>query len=82
MEVVQPGGSGGGGTGKTLTLETPVGTVNGVNTTFTVSNTPVFVEIDGMLRVPGYGYTYAAPTITTDALTPPAQNITSFYNAS
>lgn len=67
--------------GATLTAETPVGTVNGVNTTFTVAHAPVFVEIDGMCRVAGYGYTYAAPTITTDPLTPPVQSITSFYNA-
>lgn len=80
MEIVQPGGSG-SGTGTTLTAETPIGTINGVNTTFTVAHTPVFVEIDGMLRVSGYGYTYAAPVITTDALTPPVQSIISFYNA-
>lgn len=79
MEIVQP--STGGGSGASLTAETPVGTVNGVNTTFTVSHTPVFVMVDGLLRVSGYGYTYAAPTITTDPLAPPAQNITSFYNA-
>lgn len=82
MEIGAPGGTGGGGGGgKTLTLETPVGTVNGVNTTFTVANTPVFIEVDGSLYVPGYGYTYSAPTITTDPTRPPVQNITSFYNA-
>ncbi len=80
MEIVQPGGSG-GGSGTTLTAETPVGTVDGVNTIFTVAHTPIFMEIDGMIRVNGYGYTYAAPTITTDPLTPPVQSIISFYNA-
>lgn len=78
MEIVQPGG--GTGTSTTLQVETPVGTINGVNTVFTVAHTPVFITIDGMTRTAGYGYIYAAPTITTDALTPPVQNIESFYN--
>lgn len=81
MEIVQPAGSGGGGGGATLTAEVPVGTVNGVNTTFTVSHTPVFVIIDAMHRIDGQGYTYFAPTIETDALTPPSQFIISYYNA-
>ena len=79
-ELVQPGG-GGSGSGHTLTAETPVGTINGVNTSFTVANTPVFVEMDGTLRVNGYGYTYAGGIITTDPLLPPTQSIISFYNA-
>lgn len=65
--------------GITLTEETPTGTVNGVNTTFTTTNTPLFVIIDGMMRVSGQGYTYSSPTITVDALTPPTQYIRSFY---
>lgn len=78
MELVQPAGA--AATPTTLQMETPVGTVNGVNTIFTVSHTPVFITIDGMTRTAGYGYTYATPTITTDPLTPPVQNIESFYN--
>lgn len=81
MEIVQPGGTGGGGSGKTLTPEIPVGTIDGSNTIFTVIHQPVFVEIDGMLRIDGYGYTFTGGTITTDALGAPVQNITSFYNA-
>lgn len=80
MELVQPGGSG-IGPSSTLTAETPVGAVNGVNTTYTVVHTPLFVVIDGMFRVNGQGYTYSAPIITTDPLTPPTSYITSFYNA-
>lgn len=71
----------GGSTGATLSSETPVGAVNGVNTVYTVTHTPVFVVIDGLTRNQGYGYTYVAPTITVDPLTPPVQNIVSFYNA-
>jgi len=61
--------------------ETPVGVVDGSNTTYTVSNEPLFVLIDGLMRTDGYGYTYTAGTIEVDALTPPTQSITSFYNA-
>lgn len=65
------------GTG--VTAETPSGTVNGSNTTFTVSNEPSFVIIDGMFRVSGQGYTYSAGTITVDPLTPPTTFIRSYY---
>ena len=61
------------------TEETPVGTVNGSNVTFTVSNTPKFVIIDGMFRVSGQGYTYSGGIITVDSLIPPVQFIRSFY---
>lgn len=71
---------GGAGTVR-LTIEIPTGVVNGVNTVFTVSHAPVFVAIDGQTRIAGYGYTYAAGTITTDALTPPTEKIVSFYLA-
>ena len=67
--------------GATVTKETPTGTIDGSNNIFTVSNEPVFVEVDGLLRVAGYGYTYAGGTITVDPLAPPLQSIVSFYNA-
>lgn len=69
------------GSGASLTRETPVGAVDGSNTIFTVAHTPVFVLIDRLNSVDGYGYTYAAPTITVDPLAPPVQAIFSFYNA-
>lgn len=69
------------GSGAVLTAETPVGAVDGSNLVYTVLNEPVFVEIDGMIRVNGFGYTYLAGTITVDALTPPSQSIVSFYNS-
>lgn len=55
-----PGGSAG-----SFTVETPSGTVNGINKAFTVSNTPVFVTVDGIIMTgSGDGYTYSAGTIT------------------
>jgi hypothetical protein len=68
-------------TAKTLTQETPTGTVNGVNTLFTTANTPLYVIVDGMFRVSGFGYSYAGVTITVDSLAPPVQFIRSFFNA-
>ncbi len=74
------GGHGGGtGTGGTaLKVETPVGVVDGINVTFTVSNTPVYISSSGQLMVNGDGYTYAAPTVTFDNA--PTQTPHSFFN--
>jgi phosphatidylserine/phosphatidylglycerophosphate/cardiolipin synthase-like enzyme len=62
-----------------VSVETPTGTVNGVNVTFTVSNTPKFVVIDGAIRFAGAGYSYASGTITVDSLAPPVDYIRSIY---
>lgn len=62
-----------------LNVETPTGTVNGVNVTFTVLNTPKIVIIDGLCRFSGLGYTYASGTITVDSLIPPISFIRSIY---
>lgn len=78
-ELMHGGGS--SSTGSTLSTEVPVGVIDGSNNIFTVTHTPVFVMIDGNTRVEGYGYTYAAPTITVDPLLAPTQAIISFYNA-
>lgn len=75
MELVQPGGGGGG-----TEWETPVGDVDGINTTFLVANDPLYVVIDGIVKFEGLGYSYSAPTITTDSLNPPVYYIRSFYN--
>lgn len=62
VDVTISGGSGGGGT---LTSETPVGTVDGVNAVFTVSNTPVQVYSNGALQTAGgIDYTLSGLTIT------------------
>ena len=63
----------------TTNVETPTGTVNGVNTTFTVLNEPKFVVIDGMIRFSTLGYTYSGGTIEVDPLIPPTSFIRSIY---
>lgn len=68
-------------TGATISSETPVGAVDGVNTTYTVTHTPLFVIADSNFRIAGQGYTYAAPTITMDPLIPPVEFIQSYYAA-
>lgn len=62
-----------------LGIETPVGAVDGSNTSYTVSNEPLFIMADGMVRFEGEGYTYLAGTITMDALIPPVEYIRSVY---
>ncbi len=69
------------GSGSTLTPETPAGTVNGVNTTFTVANEPVLLFTDGIQRISPTDYTYSLGTIEMNALIPPVQSIISYYNA-
>ena len=66
-------------TGTGITVETPTGTVNGTNKTFTTTNTPLFVVMDGLVRVDGFGYSYSSPTIT--ATLAPVEFIRSFYAA-
>lgn len=63
-------------------IETPVGTVNGVNTLFAASNTPSYIIVDGFPRFSGFGYTYSAGVITVDPLAPPTSFIRSIYNTS
>lgn len=62
-----------------LRLEVPTGSVDGSNTTFTVSNDPTVVVIDDMMRREGKGYTYSGGIITVDPLTPPVYDIYSLY---
>ena len=65
--------SGGGGS----STETPVGVVDGSNTSFTVSNEPAWIIVDGITYFDGAGYTYGAGTLTID--TPPVSFIRSIY---
>ena len=51
--------SGGGGT-----VSTPTGTVDGSNTSFTASATPLFVISDGIVYVESFGYSLSGLTIT------------------
>jgi hypothetical protein len=65
-------------------MEIPVGTVDGVNTVFTVQNTPLYEEVSGQVMVSStqdptnYGYDYSSGTIT--FVNPPTQTPHSFYN--
>jgi len=67
----------GGGSGG-YTVETPSGTVNGSNKTFTVSTTPVYIVVDGITYFDGSGYSIVGTTITTDVA--PTGFIRSFYS--
>jgi len=86
-DVMRNYGGHGGGTGtggSTLSMEIPVGTVDGLNTVFTVSHTPIYIEVSGQLMVSSsadptqYGYVYAKPTVT--FVNPPTQTPHSYYN--
>ena len=63
--------NGGGGIadvsiGLALSFETPVGTIDNANMTFTVSHTPTFIIVNGLVYTAGTGIfsSYSAPTIT------------------
>ncbi len=47
-------------------VETPSGSVNGSNLSFTVSNAPLYIIIDNQTYVQGFGYSYSGGTITVD----------------
>lgn len=65
--VVNVLGSSGGG----VNFETPVGTIDGANRTFTVSNTPLYIVLNGATYFENDGYTLSGLTITIiSALTP------------
>jgi hypothetical protein len=70
--VVTVNATAGGG----ATIETPTGTVNGSNATFTVSDAPQYVVADGITYFDGAGYTYGALSITMDVA--PSQYIRAF----
>jgi hypothetical protein len=59
-----------------ITRETPSGTINGSNTTFTLANTPIsgteMVFLNGILQEPGAGNDYTISTNTITYLTAPA----------
>jgi hypothetical protein len=62
----KPGGSGGG---TAVTQEVPTGTINGTNTTFTLSAAPspassLLLFLNGVEQLPGTDYTLSGSTIT------------------
>lgn len=63
-----------------LNSETPTGTVDGSNLTFTATHTPVFLITDGLIRVETVDYTLAGLVITMNATIPPCSFIRSLYN--
>ena len=65
---------GGGRSGWQVT--TPLGTVDGSNTTFTVERSPIYVVADGIAYFEGAGYTYSGGTITMTS--PPVSFIRSY----
>lgn len=54
---------GGGGAGTTYEVETPAGTVDGVNTEFVFTAPPVFVIYQGIIQNGG-DYTLLSSTVT------------------
>jgi len=61
------------GSGTGVTVETPTGTVDATNASFTVTAEPKWIVSDGITYFDGAGYTYAALSITMDV--PPSQFI-------
>ena len=57
-------GTGGGSGG--FAFETPSGTINGVNATFTVTHVPAFIVINSNLYFQNNGYTLSGLTLTID----------------
>lgn len=55
--------------GGTLAIETPSGTINGVNNVFTVTHIPAYIILNGPAYFEGDGYTRVGLTITM-AITP------------
>lgn len=59
-------GENGGGGGGNINFETPSGTVNDSNVTFTVANEPLYLVVNGAQIFEGAGYSYSGGTITLD----------------
>lgn len=49
-----------------VVVETPTGSVNGSNASFTVTAEPEWIVADGIIYFAGAGYTYSALTVTMD----------------
>jgi hypothetical protein len=72
--------TGGSGSGSTQ-VETPTGDVDGVNTSYTVANTPLYIIVDGISKFETLHYTYGAGTITVTDGAIPTQYIRSVFSA-
>lgn len=60
--------------------ETPTGTVDGNNVTFTVTRAPHYINVDGLNKYESLGYTYSTGTITIIDGAPPFVYIRSHSN--
>lgn len=68
MEINGKGGGGGGGG---IAFETPSGTVDGANVTFTVLHIPVYLTLGGAVLIENDGYTRSGLTLTMVVAPPP-----------
>lgn len=75
MELVQPGGSGGGGG---FTRLPAIGAVNGVNTQFVFTQKPTYIVSDGAWYVENTGWTWNSGTYTATMTIPPNDIIFGF----
>lgn len=78
--------------GGAVVAETPTGTVDGSNTSFSAVHSPLYILVDGLIRprvstitdIGGNGFTVTGSgpyTITTNSAAPPVSYIYSYYNA-
>lgn len=83
IEELMHGGSTGTSGGSTLSFETPTGTVNDTNVTFTVVNTPLYINVNGAQYTVGNGLyaSFAAGTITLTSAVGVGGFIQSAYNS-
>lgn len=73
---------GAGGGGETWKLGVPTGTVNGINTVFTLPSSPTILvplwfEVNGQSLAPTADYTLAGATVT--LVTPPPTGANLYY---
>ena len=75
-ELMHGGSKSSGGTG--YTVETPSGTIDGTNVTFTVTAVPVYIISDGATYFANNGYTILGLTLTLTSA--PLGFLRSFYS--
>lgn len=76
VTLVFAGGSG----GSTLNFETPVGIIDGVNDTFTVSNAPLYIVLNGVQYFENDGYTLSGLVVTMLVVPETGSTLRSAYN--
>lgn len=81
MSYLSSGGSGGTGPSGGLAIETPVGAIDGVNVTFTVSNLPVYISLNGSELFEGDGYTRSILTLTLAIIPQTGSTLRSAFNS-